>query len=253
MFKNLKLSFIVSSILYMALGIVLLIWPTTSLKVICYAFGGITLLYGLFRLAGYLSNRENSSVLQADTFIGILMLGLGIFLLLTPNTILSILPIVLGLFIIFNSIIKLQYAFELKADFYDKWWILLFLGIITAALGTLIAVNPFSSMEITVMAMGSVLVADGISNIFTVLFAGFIRWHLKRSGSDLAVAGAKMETVIDNTSSELTTQTEKSLLTDSTEDRSADPNLTADGTRIDETIIIEEIPLEDVKAQEEEV
>lgn len=197
MLKNLKISFIISSILYIALGVVLLVWPTTSLKVICYAFGGITLFYGLFRLASYLGNRENSSVLQADAFIGIIMIGLGIFLLIKPDTILSILPIVLGLFIIFNSIIKLQHAFELKAAYYEKWWIILFLGIATAALGTVIVLNPFQTMEITLMAMGVVLIIDGVSNIFTILFVTIILKQLKRAATDLAVAGSSAETVVD--------------------------------------------------------
>jgi len=204
MFKSLKISFIISSILYMALGAFLLIWPTTSLNVICYAFGGITLFYGFFRLASYLGNRENPSVLQADCFFGIIMIGIGIFLLIQPDIIRSILPIVLGLFIIFNSIIKLQYAFELKAAFYEKWWILLFLGIVTAGLGTVIAFNPFASTELMIMAMGIVLVADGLSNLFTLLFSAFILWQLKRVNTDLAVVGTGAENVVDNDAPEVT-------------------------------------------------
>lgn len=203
MLKNLKVSFIISSILYMALGIVLLVWPTTSLNVICYAFGGITLFYGFVRLASYLGNRENQSVLQADAFFGIVMLGIGIFLLIKPDIIRSILPIVIGLFIIFNSVIKLQYGFELKSSYYDKWWIILFLGIATAALGTVVALNPFKAMETTVMVMGCILVFDGISNIFTILFMTIVLWHLKRATADLAVAGTGAENVVDNTDPEV--------------------------------------------------
>ena len=198
MLKNLKLSFIISSILYMALGIVLLVWKDTTLDVICYAFGGITLFYGLFRLASYLGNRENASVLQADNFIGIIMIGLGIFFLLNRSVIQSVLPIVLGLFVIFNSIIKLQYAFELKGVFYEKWWILLFLGIVTAILGTIVAVNKFPTPDVSLLAMGGVLVTDGISNIFTVAFSSFIQWQTKRSTTDLAVVGATAETVMED-------------------------------------------------------
>lgn len=198
MLKNLKLSFIISSILYMALGIVLLVWRDTTLNVICYAFGGITLFYGLSRLASYLGNRENASVLQADNFVGIIMIGLGIFLLMNRSIIESILPIVLGLFVIFNSIIKLQYGFELKGVFYEKWWILLFLGIVTAILGTIVAINKFPTPDISLLAMGGVLVVDGISNIFTVAFASFIQWQMKRSTTDLAVVGATAETVMED-------------------------------------------------------
>ena len=192
------MSVFISSILYMALGIVLLIWQNTTLNVICYVFGGITLFYGLSRLVSYLGNRENNSVFQADNFIGIIMIGLGIFLLLNRSVIESILPIVLGLFVIFNSIIKLQYAFELKNIFYEKWWILLFLGIATAFLGAIVALNKFPTPDISLFAMGGVLVVDGISNIFTVLFTSIIQWKMKRSTTDLAVVGASAETVMED-------------------------------------------------------
>ena len=204
MFKNLKISFIISSILYMVLGAILLIWPNTSMQVICYAFGGITLLYGLARLSSYLGNRENPSVLQGDLFFGIIMMGIGIFLLLKPDIILSILPIVIGLFIIFNSIIKVQYGFELKTDFYDKWWILLYLGIATAILGTIVALNPFKALETTVRVMGSFLVVDGVANIFTVLFVTIVLHRLKKAAADLALVGTGAESVIEKDSPEVT-------------------------------------------------
>ena len=214
MLKNLKLSFIISSILYMALGIVLLLWKDTTLNIICYAFGGITLFYGFSRLTSYLGTRENSSVLQADNFIGILMIGLGIFLLMNRSIIESILPIVLGLFVIFNSIIKLQYAFELKGVFYEKWWILLFLGITTAVLGAVVCINKFPTPDISLLVMGAVLVADGLSNIFTVAFASFIQWKMKRSTTDLAVVGVNAETVMEDAEirvSEIQTGVEETL------------------------------------------
>ncbi len=254
MLKNLKLSFIISSILYMALGIVLLVWRDTTLNVICYAFGGITLFYGLSRLASYLGNRENSSVLQADTFIGIIMIGLGIFLLMNRSIIQSVLPIILGLFVIFNSIIKLQYGFELKGVFYEKWWILLFLGIVTATLGTIVAINKFPTPDISILAMGGVLVADGISNLFTVAFASFIHWQMKRSTTNLAVAGASSDTEIlaeHHSSTEEYSNDENTAIDSTAVDSTAVDSTAVDDTAIDDTAIddtaIDDTAIDDTK------
>ncbi len=238
MLKNLKISFIISSLAYIVLGAVLLIWPTTSLKVICYSFGGITLFYGLIRFTSYLSNRENPSVLQGDLFFGIIMMGIGIFLLIKPDIILSILPIVLGLFIIFNSVIKLQYGFELKSSYYDKWWILLFLGLFTAVLGTVIALNPFKAMETTVKIIGSVLVADGLSNIFTILFVTIVLHQLKRAAADLALAGTGADSVVDNTDPEVT---ETKIIIDAEETKNT--NIAEEGQTPIETASIETQPI----------
>lgn len=203
MLKSLKFSFIISALAYIILGSILLVSPNTSLKVICYAFGGITLFYGLLRFTNYLSNRENSSLFQGDAFWGIILTGLGIFFLIKPDLIHTILPIVIGLFIILNSIIKLQYAFELKFAHYEKWWILLFLGLFTTIIGVIVSFNPFKAMQTIMEVMGIALVFDGIANIFTILFTVIVLRHLKRVATDLALAGTVADSVIDNDEDEV--------------------------------------------------
>ena len=55
--KNRKLSFLLASILYLALGLVLLIWPGTATTVICYAFGAVLAIYGLVAIISFFVSR----------------------------------------------------------------------------------------------------------------------------------------------------------------------------------------------------
>ena len=60
-FKNLKANELISAIICMALGIVLIIWPGTSVKVACMILGGALLLYGVLQIILYLFAKERTA------------------------------------------------------------------------------------------------------------------------------------------------------------------------------------------------
>ena len=70
-FKNLKANELISAIICMALGIVLIIWPGTSVKVACMILGGALLLYGVLQIILYLFAKERTIYLQGMLLFGI--------------------------------------------------------------------------------------------------------------------------------------------------------------------------------------
>ena len=51
--KKLKTSYNWISFGYVVLGLVFLFWPELSLMTLCYAFGILTIVYGIVHLIGY--------------------------------------------------------------------------------------------------------------------------------------------------------------------------------------------------------
>lgn len=51
--KSFRRTFLLIAALYLACGISLLVWPAQSGLVICYVFGGISLLYGAVQIIRY--------------------------------------------------------------------------------------------------------------------------------------------------------------------------------------------------------
>ena len=173
--KKIRKSFIFTSLLYMALGIVLLVWPDISLNVVCFSFGVVTLLYGVVKLFMYVANRSDGGFFyQIHLVVGVIAIALGVFFLMRPDIIISIFPIMIGLFIIFHSIVKVQGAFELRKVEYDKWWGILVAAIVTAGLGIIIVRNPFATVEAMVMAVGIILILDSLLNFASTFFASYI-------------------------------------------------------------------------------
>lgn len=170
MLKTIKGSYIAASVVYIIIGIVLLLFPEMSLKVVCGIFGTVILLFGLLRIFSYIRNRDVGFIGQFELALGIVFSVIGGFLLWKPGVILSILPIVIGIYIIFDSLQNFKQALDLYKVSYDKWWLMLILSMILALLGVIIVLNPFETVEVSVMFIGGIFVFDGISNIISILF-----------------------------------------------------------------------------------
>lgn len=81
-----------------------------------------------------------------------------------------ILPIVFGLFVIFDSLGRIQNALELRRCNYESWKGFLLLALLSIALGVVMILNPFGTMETLVMAIGVILIIEGALNLLSALY-----------------------------------------------------------------------------------
>jgi len=151
---------------YIALGIVLIAHPGFTGIVICRAAGVLALVFGGVRAVTALRSRDGSIFFQTDLLIGVLLLAFGIFTLTRPDVILSVLPVILGVYLLMESVGKFQRAAVLKRLGYVRWWLILLFGVLAAALGALLLLYPFQAAETMLMFLGASLVLDGISDLW---------------------------------------------------------------------------------------
>ncbi len=168
--KNFKKSFLLVSLCFLALGFVLLLYPTLSMRAICYTLGGITTLYGIFHLITYFSRTDFGEVYRFDFVVGVLLLCAGIYVIAQPLVVAQSLPVILGLAILVDSLIKLQNAIDLKRLASPLWWIVLVLAFITAALGITLMLDPFYTVVTLTRFIGVALVVDGCVNLWSFSF-----------------------------------------------------------------------------------
>ena len=91
--KELKKNLKDAVALYLACGISLLVWPAQSGLVICYVFGGISLLYGAVQIIRYCCNAA-VSIFRYELVTGILCCAFGLFVILRADMVLAVLPFV---------------------------------------------------------------------------------------------------------------------------------------------------------------
>ena len=111
--KSFRRTFLLIAALYLACGISLLVWPAQSGLVICYVFGGISLLYGAVQIIRYCCNAA-VSIFRYELVTGILCCAFGLFVILRADMVLAVLPFVFGCAIVFDSVMTLQNAIDLR-------------------------------------------------------------------------------------------------------------------------------------------
>jgi uncharacterized membrane protein HdeD (DUF308 family) len=171
--KNLKWNLVLLSVLYLALGTFLLLQPGTALNVVCYALGALVLLCAAVQLVRYFVAERGLFQSQITLVSGIVCLALGAFLILRSDVVIRILPILFGLFVVFDSLGRIQSALELRRCQYSSWKGVLLLALLSVALGVIMIVNPFGTMETLVMAIGIILLIEGVLNLLTTLYTAF--------------------------------------------------------------------------------
>lgn len=166
--KTIKQTYIGISLVSVLLGLFLVIKPETSSNIFTYIIGAGFVFYGVVHMVTYILVK-NDSFYQYDLAKGIITTIIGVFFILKPTVIASILPMTLGIAILINGIFSLQSSINILRNTSSNWLRVLIPAVITIALGLLIVLNPFASVKTLLIIIGCCLIWNGISNFWTHL------------------------------------------------------------------------------------
>lgn len=166
--KKIKTNVVISSALCVILGLVLVFRPGLSMRIVCTAVGVVLILSGAMRMVDYFTARDGSLFSQANLIFGIVLAVVGVWIVLKPDKVMAIIPIIVGIVIAIHGLHNLQQAAGLWRDKYDRWWVALILGVLTVGFGVLLVCRPFAAIDTVVMLIGFFLIYDGLSNVWIV-------------------------------------------------------------------------------------
>ena len=161
---------------YILFGLCLALMPVETVNVLCkVVFGMILIGAGLYHIFIFVREKENSTIL--DLFSGVIVLVIGVFLFMNPQVVIKLLTLMLGAFILVDSIWMLSGSRKLRKRKQSVWKGFLAISLVFIGLGILILVNPFSGIKMTVQVSGGIFVANGILDL---IFYGILRHGLKK-------------------------------------------------------------------------
>lgn len=178
--KGLKANYTVSAGLCMALGLVLLIWPGTTTRLVCMLLGSVLLAYGGFQTVICLMNKEKTFFSQGMLIFGIVVAVVGLWILLRPEMIIMAVPLIIGVLIIIHGVHNVIQAVDLQREAYDKWWIALLFGVLTVIFGGLLVYNPFEAAEAAIRIIGISLIYDGASDMWILSRVFKVKRHKEK-------------------------------------------------------------------------
>ncbi len=186
-FQKSKIAYVIMSVLLFAVGMCLIIWPALITKVICYVIGSIALIAGIIELVIFFARDISVRTVSYSLIIGFLLSIFGLILLLKPDNSAVFFSMLFGVFIIIDSVLKLQTSFELRNLGVLRWWVNLLLALASAVLGVLLVINPFATTNILFVFMGISLVVDALENIWTVILISLAAKQIKRAAEEDAI------------------------------------------------------------------
>lgn len=152
--KDAKMCAITSAVLCIVLGLLFLLFPAVSAKLVCYILVGVFIIAGMRFLVLYFRSRL-LSFFPTELLLGLLMLAIACVLLLEAEGIAALLPVILGAAIVVSSFIKLCHAFELKRAGWGGWVSVLVLSLIGLVFGVLMLINPFKVATTVMILIGA--------------------------------------------------------------------------------------------------
>ena len=140
-------------------GVFIFLKPDMTVKTVSFLLGIILLISGLNNIVSAFNNKEKLNDLNIA--IGIIIIVASLVLFFNPTIIASIIPLLIGIYMIISSAFKLQYLYSLK-ELTNKWdTSVVVIAIITLILGVLLVFNPF----------GGVIAITKLIGIFLVIYA----------------------------------------------------------------------------------
>lgn len=168
--KGIKWEAIFTQILVILLGIVLLFNPETTARTVCYIIGMIIMAAGVIKILSYfLTSFENNW--QKNSFVsGAVLVMVGILFMVKVEVIMSIIPIIMGIFVLLSGVGKLQAVFDLRRMKSDGWIGLLIIAIINIALGGLLFSDVIRAAKLMIRVVGACMIYSGVTDLVNIIY-----------------------------------------------------------------------------------
>lgn len=151
----------ISSIIFLILGLLLVFKTEGTINLISSIIGCILLINGGFSTIKYFKENDN----KVNIIYGIVAILAGFILILNPTTIVSILPFVLGVYFTISGIIKFKYALDIKNYQRRTPVFMLIVSIMMMICGILFIINPFSGAVAITKTIGIYLIIYSVLDI----------------------------------------------------------------------------------------
>lgn len=152
---------IIESLIFAILGIILVCQPEGTVKVIACILGSIFILVGIYKIINYFLSKGRYNFYDYDLAYGLVACIIGIITIAYSGTISSIFRIIIGVWIIYSSFIRMDLTVKFKTLDSNIWIYSLVLSILMFACGLYITLNSGA----IVVTIGIMIIAYSIIDI----------------------------------------------------------------------------------------
>lgn len=150
---------IIESLAVLILGILFISWPDTMVQVISYVVGVFFIVKGSFQIVNYFIEKGQNDFFNNGLLMGVISVLIGIAALAIGEDIANIFRIVVGIWLIYESLVRVNTAIKLSSAGIGIWKYVLILALVILVLGVFVTFNDVASV------IGWMMVVAGIIGI----------------------------------------------------------------------------------------
>lgn len=156
------------SIMFIIIGIIMVIMPKMSLEILGVILSVILIINGIILMITDI--KLNNNFIPIDMLpASMLSILLGIMMLIYPNVLSIIIPLMLGTWFIMTSIFKIRLTLYLSKIQNTPWLLLMLISILSIVCGFILILNPIDSSVAITLFIGIVIIVYAISDITNMI------------------------------------------------------------------------------------
>lgn len=152
---------IIESLATAIIGIILIAWPNTAIKVIAFIVGIFFFVKGAYQIINYFIVKGQNDFFNNGLLSGVISVLVGLTVLIMGEEIANVFRIVIGIWMIYESLSRMNIAIKLHATNIQAWRYILMLALFMLAFGVFITF--YNGAVVTLI--GWIMVIVGIIGI----------------------------------------------------------------------------------------
>lgn len=161
---------IIMGLMYIIIGALIAFNPLLTQIVLIYIIGILAIFYGVNLVVRYFRGFDGYASIIIDLIMGLLLIGSGIYVLFNPVISSLTLPMVAGIYLIVDAIVKVPASYQAYKVFDIPVWIILITILIPFILGLLLVLEPFNTAMQIVMITGIFFIISGIIDVIITIY-----------------------------------------------------------------------------------
>ena len=157
-----KIWMCLAGIALVALGVLCIMYPGSTLLSLAWLLGILLLVGGCTQMGAWANLRRFMQRSGLTFLSALLQIFLGIVMIFHPEPVMIALPFIFAFWLLFEGIMACIGSFDIKQVGFRRWWILFLLGLVAACFGIYCLMNPRISVETIAWLVGIGIIIDGI-------------------------------------------------------------------------------------------
>ena len=150
---------IIESLAVLILGILFIAWPDTMIQSVAYIVGAFFIVKGAFQIINYFVEKGQQDFFNNNLLIGVISVLIGIAALAIGEDIATVFRIVVGIFLIYEALSRINTSIKLQAAGVPIWKYVLLLALVILVLGIFVTFNDVATV------IGWMMIIAGIVGI----------------------------------------------------------------------------------------